>query len=63
MNEFNLENWGYTMLDFLLMVVVLEHVLVAIKAAISYAYGDLPESIKDEQRVRNTLTEKFKKEY
>ena len=51
------------MRDFLLMVVVLEHVLVAIKAAISYAYGDLPESIMDEQRVRSTLIEKFKKEH
>ena len=48
MNEFNLDNWGYGVLEFLMMVVVLEHVLVVIKAAISYAYGDLPEAIKDE---------------
>ena len=50
------------MLEFLLAVVVLEHVIIILKALIANWYGDIPKYVINEQRERKTLVDKFKKE-
>ena len=55
MNEFNIKNMDWDLTQFLMLVVLIEHIIIACKFLISHYFDTLPKGIIEQERERSAL--------
>ena len=60
-NEFQMNSIGWEVLYFLMFLVVVEHLIIALKVGIKYSAQSKPDFVKEGERERAYLIKKFTK--